>query len=101
MHANDLRRRNPATLFVRTVLAVVGGYVLGWGLVALFTASAFACGADFHDGETVGFILALVLYPAAFLWAFAARRLWLPSVVLVGGGALLVTTASLIQSMLT
>lgn len=78
-----------------------GGYAFCWGVIALFAAATFPLGAEFHDGETLGSILALLLYPAAFLWAFAARSLWRVAAVLVGGGALMAGAASLIQSALT
>lgn len=94
-------RRNSAALAGRILLAVLGGYVFCWGVVALCAAGTFPLGAEFHDGETLGSILALLLYPAVFLWAFAARSLWRAGAVLVGGGALMAATASLIQMSLT
>lgn len=88
-------------LAARFLLAVLGGYWFCWGVVALCAAGTFPLGADFHDGETAGAILALLLYPVAFLWAFAALRLWRAAAVLLGGGALMVGSAALIQSALT
>jgi len=101
MRTNAFNRGEHVALAARILLAVLGGYACCWGVVALFAAATFALGAEFHDGETLGSILALLLYPAAFLWAFAARRLWLAGTVLVGSGALMAGTASLIQSVLT
>lgn len=93
--------RDHVAVAARTLLAVLGGYALCWGLIALSAAATFPLGAELHDGETLGVILALLVYPAAFLWAFAARNLWRMGAVLVGGGALMATAASLIQSALT
>jgi hypothetical protein len=85
----------------RIAAALLGGYAFCWGVIALCAAATFPLGTEFHDGETLGLILALLLYPAAFLWAFAARSLWRVGTVLVGGGALMAAAASLIQSTLT
>jgi hypothetical protein len=84
-------------LTARIVLAVFGGYAFCWGVIALCAAGTFPLGAEFHDGETLGSILALLFYPVAFLWAFAARSLWRVAAVLVGGGVLMTGAAALIQ----
>lgn len=101
MRADGPQRGDQVALAVRFLLAVLGGYAFCWGVVALCAAGTFPLGAEFHDGETLGSILALLVYPAAFLWAFAARSLWRVGGVLVGGGALMAAAASLIQSTLT
>ncbi|WP_245785341.1 iron uptake protein [Paracidovorax wautersii] len=85
----------------RTLLAIFGGYAFCWGLIALCAALTFPLDAELHDGETLGSILALLIYPAVFLWAFAARSLWRVGAVTVGGGALMAVVASLIQMRLT
>lgn len=101
MRAEDFNRRDQLALAVRILLALPGGYVFCWGLIALCAAGTFPLGAEFHDGETLGSILALLVYPVTFLWVFAARRLWRVGVVLVGGGALMTGAASLLQASLT
>lgn len=101
MRTDAATRRDPVALASRILLAVLGGYVFCWGVVALCAAGTFPLGAEFHDGETLGSILALLVYPAAFLWAFAARSLWRAGAVLVGGGTLMAAAASLIQMSLT
>lgn len=101
MRTDALERRDPVALFARILLAVVGGYMFCWGVIALCAAATFPLGAEFHDGEMLGSILALLVYPATFLWAFAARSLWRAGAVLVGGGALMAAAASLIQTSLT
>jgi hypothetical protein len=101
MRPGAAARRDHMTLAARILLAVLGGYAFCWGVIALCAAGTFPLGAEFHDGETLGSILALLVYPAAFLWAFAARSVWLVGTVLVGGGALMAAAASLIQMSLT
>lgn len=101
MRTDAVQHRDRAALAARILLAVLGGYSFCWGVIALCAAGTFPLGAEFHDGETLGGILALLLYPAAFLWAFAARSLWRIGAVLLGGGALMAGAASLIQSALT
>ncbi|MFO6419027.1 iron uptake protein [Hylemonella sp. W303a] len=91
----------PLSMLSRFAAALLGGYAFCWGVIALCAAAAFPLGAEFHDGEMLGLILALLLYPVAFLWAFAARSLWRVGAVLVGGGALMAVAASVIQSTLT
>jgi hypothetical protein len=100
MRVDNLLRSDQVALVARILLAVLGGYSFCWGVVALCAAGTFPLGADFHDGETLGSILALLLYPVAFLWAFGALSLWRVATVLLGGGALMAGTASLIQSAL-
>lgn len=101
MRTDAVTRRDHVALAARILLAVLGGYVFCWGVIALCAAGTFPLGAEFHDGETLGSVLALLLYPAAFLWAFAARSLWRAGAVLVGGGALMAAAASLIQMSVT
>ncbi|MEE4450570.1 hypothetical protein [Novosphingobium resinovorum] len=101
MQTGAATHRSPVALAGRILLAVLGGYAFCWGVIALCAAGTFPLGAEFHDGETLGSILALLVYPAAFLWAFAARSLWRASAVLVGGGVLMAAAASLIQMCLT
>jgi hypothetical protein len=102
MRSDRLQRRDHAAALVgRILLAVFGGYAFCWGVVALFAAATFPLGAEFHDGEMLGSIQALLIYPVAFLWAFAARSLWLVAAVLLGGGASMSAAASLIQASLT
>ncbi|AVS73753.1 iron uptake protein [Paracidovorax cattleyae] len=76
---------------------MLGGYAFTWGFIALGIGLLFAAGMDFHDAETLGYILGFLAFLVAFLWAFAARslaRVWL---VLAGGGALMTGAAWLVQ----
>jgi len=84
-------------LALRLACALLGGYAFTWGFVALGTAGLFALGMEFHDAEHLSSMLGLLLYLAVFLWAFAARSLRRVAWVLLGGGALMVALASLLQ----
>lgn len=80
--------------------AVLGGYGFAWGMVAVVTSLLFAAHVEFHDAEFMGALTGLLAYLVAFLWTFAARRIALVWAVLLGGGALMAATASLVQSWL-
>lgn len=86
-----------AHLLARIAAAVLGGYVFCWGFIALAMASLYAAGLSFHDAEHLASILGLLLFLAAFLWAFAARSLLRVWIVLVGGGALMAGLAHAVQ----
>ncbi len=87
-------------LAARIAAAVLGGYVFAWGFIATCASLMFAAGMGFHDAEFLGSLLGVLAFLVAFLWAFAARRLWVVWVVLLGGGALLAAAGSYVQSLL-
>ena len=101
MPKEAFNRRGRLAIVVRILLALLGGYAAGWGVIALCAAGSFPLGAELHDGEALGSILAFLLYPAAFLWAFGARSPWRVGAVLVGGGMLMTAAGSLIQMRVT
>jgi len=80
--------------------AILGGYVFTWGLIALGVALLFAAGMEFHDAESLGYIIGFLVYLTVFLWAFATRHLKRVWLLLAGGGVLMAVSASLIQSLL-
>jgi len=84
----------------RIAAAILGGYGFAWGIVAAGASLMFAAGMDFHDAEFLASLLGVLAFLLVFLWAFAARRLWLVWTVLAGGGALLAATGSFVQSLL-
>lgn len=86
------------TLVLRIAVALLGGYAFAWGFIAAGLALGFAAGMDFHDAEFVASALGLLVFLAAFLWTFAARRLWPVAAVLVAGAAALAGLASVVQS---
>ncbi|MBD9436547.1 iron uptake protein [Pseudoxanthomonas sp. PXM03] len=87
-------------LAARIAAAVFGGYAFAWGIVATGASLMFAAGMDFHDAEFLASLLGVLAFLVAFLWAFAARRVWVVWAVLAGGGALLAGTGSFVQSLL-
>ena len=87
-------------LTARIAAAVFGGYAFAWGIVAAGASLMFAAGMDFHDAEFLASLLGVLAFLVAFLWAFAARRVWVVWSVLAGGGALLAGTGSFVQSLL-
>ena len=87
-------------LAARVTAAVFGGYAFAWGIVATGASLMFAAGTDFHDAEFLASLLGVLAFLVAFLWAFAARRVWVVWAVLAGGGALLAGTGSFVQSLL-
>ena len=64
-------------LAARIAAAVFGGYAFAWGFIAICASLMFAGGMDFHDAEFLGSLLGVLAFLTAFLWTFAARRLWL------------------------
>lgn len=87
-------------LAARIAAAVFGGYVFTWGVIAAGASLMFAAGMGFHDAEFLASLLGVLAFVAVFLWAFAARRLWVVWAVLAGGGAVLSALGSFVQSLL-
>lgn len=87
-------------LAARVGAAVFGGYAFAWGFIATGASLMFAAGMDFHDAEFLSSMLGVLAFLVVFLWAFAARRLWLVWTVLLAGGGLLAATGSLVQAAL-
>lgn len=92
---------NAWSIVSRIAAATLGGYAITWGFMALGIALLFAAGMEFHDAESLGSIIGFLIYLTVFLWAFASSNLKSVWLLLVGGGALLTVSASLIQSLLT
>lgn len=90
----------PLHIVARTATAVFGGYAFTWGLIALNVALLYSAGAEFHDAESLGYIIGFLVYLGVFLWAFATPHLKRVAVILVGAGLLMTASASLIQSLL-
>jgi len=87
-------------LTARVAAAVLGGYAFAWGFIATCASLMFAAGMGFHDAEFLASLLGVLAFLVAFLWAFAARRLWVVWMVLTVGAALLAALGSYIQSLL-
>lgn len=84
----------------RIAAAILGGYVITWGFMALCVALLFAAGMEFHDAESLGSIIGFLVYLSVFLWAFVSPNLKVVWLLLIGSGALMTVSASLIQSLL-
>lgn len=84
----------------RIAAAVFGGYVFTWGAIALGVAVLFAAGMAFHDAEHLSGIVGLLIFLAAFMWAFAESSLVRVWTVLGAGGALMASAAALVQHLL-
>ncbi len=80
----------------RVAASVVGGWVFVWGFTTLGIAALLMAGLPYADARTLVYLLAFLVYLAAFCWAFAtvsATRAWL---VLLGGGLAMTALAWLL-----
>ena len=102
MTSNTLTRSHltRSHIVARTALALLGGYVFTWGVIAAGTALMYGAGMAFHDAEHLSYIIGILVYLGAFLAGFAAHKLRRVALVLVGGGALLSAGAWLLQQQL-
>jgi hypothetical protein len=98
--SSNASRSSRLNVAARIAAAIFGGYGFAWGIVAAGASLMFAVGMDFHDAEFLASLLGVLAFLVVFLWAFAARRLWVVWTVLAGGGALLAATGSFVQSLL-
>lgn len=76
----------PREIISRVLAGVAGGWLFSYGLAGLAIALQVAAGSAYDEAHAAAMLFALVVYLAAFLWAFAARserRVW---IVLAGGG---------------
>jgi hypothetical protein len=90
MPAADVSRTQ---VFSRIAAGVFGGYVFVWGFTTLTIALALSARLSYLEAQTTAYLLAFLLFLAAFLWAFSARRVALVWTVLGGGGALMTALA--------
>lgn len=84
----------------RTAVALLGGYIFTWGIIALGIALMYSAGMEFHDAEHLSYIIGLLVFLVAFLVAFAAQGLRKVALVLVGGGAVMTALAWWVQSLI-
>lgn len=97
MSSSSLSYRHIAS---RTVVALLGGYVFTWGVIALGVALLYGAGMAFHDAEHLSYLVGLLVFLVAFLVAFAARGLGRMALVLVGGGAAMTAVAWWVQTLI-
>jgi hypothetical protein len=75
----------------RIAAAVLGGYAFVWGFTTLLIALALVLRLPYGDAQTTAYLLAFLVFLAAFLWAFSVRRV-LPAWLVLGGGGVAMTT---------
>lgn len=83
-------------ILIRVALSLAGSYLFVWGFTALGVTFSVALGARYEEAERLFYLLAILIYLCCFFYAFAARRLGMASVVLVGGGAVMTGAATLL-----
>ncbi|HMN43184.1 MAG TPA: hypothetical protein PKE27_01295 [Povalibacter sp.] len=85
----------------RIAASFLGGWLFVWGLTVFGISFGVWAGADYHQMESLMYLLAFVVFLVVFLWAYAAaslKRVWY---VLAGGGALMTAAAWLLIPSLT
>ncbi|WP_253341193.1 hypothetical protein [Sphingobium sp. OAS761] len=84
----------------RFAAAIAGGYVFTNGFVVSTTLTGFIFGLRYFEAQTLAWLLSVIVYLAAMLWAFAERRLARVWLVLGGGGLALCVGAWLLSRQL-
>jgi hypothetical protein len=77
----------------RIAASLLGGYAFVWGFTVLTIALTLAAGMGYDEAQTLAYLLAFLVFLAAFLWTFAARSLARVWAVLAGGGAAMTAVA--------
>ncbi len=91
----------PRHMISRVAASLLGGWVFVWGLTVFGITLGVWAGADYHQMESLMYLLAFLVFLVVFCWAYAAaslKRVWL---VLAGGGALMTGVAWLLIPSLT
>ncbi|MFT3954509.1 MAG: iron uptake protein [Piscinibacter sp.] len=70
----------------RVAASLLGGYAFVWGFVTLGISLLVAAGVGYDEARTFVYLLAFLVFLAAFCWAFAAASLGRVWAVLAGGG---------------
>lgn len=83
----------PFHIACRIAASLLGGYAFVWGFTVLVIALGVAAGMDYGDARTFAYLLAFLVFLAAFLWSFASQGLTRVWAVLAGGGALMTAIA--------
>lgn len=93
--------RTPAHIVSRVAASLVGGYAFTWGFTVLGIALLVTAGASYHLAQTLAYLLAFLVFLAAFCWAFAATRVARVWGVLGGGGVAMTGAAWLLTRTLS
>lgn len=83
------------------VTAFVGGYLFTWGIISLVVTGLVYLGNDFHNAETIGFLIAFPIFLTVFFWIFISQKTWLTYTTTFAGGALMTALAYGLQLLLT
>lgn len=70
----------------RFAAAIFGGYAFAFGFVAIASLAGFVAGLRFSDSQTLAWMLGVIVYLLALLWAFTPRSTAFVWAVLGGGG---------------
>lgn len=81
----------------RVSAAIFGSYAFTWGFAAAGVAALVGLDVAYHDAEMGVLMFAFMLFPALFLWSFAATSVTRVWAVLAVGAALLFIAAWVIQ----
>jgi len=76
----------PLRIASRIAASLLGGYAFVWGFTVLVIALGVAAGMDYGEARTLAYLLAFLVFLAAFLWTFAAQSLARVWSTLAGGG---------------
>jgi hypothetical protein len=95
--ARSLSPGSRTGITLRTLAAILGGWLFTWGFVAAGTAALVGLGVAFHDAEQALLMLGLLLFLGLLLWCFAARSVLRVCTVVVGGAVVFNTAAWLLQ----
>jgi hypothetical protein len=77
------------TIISRIAASMLGGWLFVWGFVTLGNGLLLAAGMSFEDAHHLVYLLAFLVFLAAFCWAFVAASLARVWWVLGGGGAVM------------
>jgi uncharacterized membrane protein len=84
-------------VFSRVCASILGSYAFAWGFIALGVASLIGAGLEFHEAQSLTFMLGFLIYLATFCWAFVAASIARVWAVLAGGGAVMTLAGGLIS----
>lgn len=80
--------------------ALLGSYLLAWGVTTLGISALVASGVSFHSAETGLLLLAFPVCLAGFLWAFASRHRYRLSLMLAAAGSLMTAAGWQLQALI-
>lgn len=85
----------------RVAASLFGGYAFVWGFATLGISLLVAAGMAYAEAQTLVYLLAFLVFLAAFCWTFAAASLARVWAVLAGGGAAMTAAAWALSRSLT